>query len=47
MNLLEYIDQHRDEHLHELYELLRIPSVSAKTEHKADIQRAAKWVHEK
>ncbi len=47
MNLLEYIDQHRDEHLHELFELLRIPSVSAKSEHKPDIQRAAQWIADK
>jgi acetylornithine deacetylase/succinyl-diaminopimelate desuccinylase-like protein len=47
MDLLEYIDQHRDEHLQELFELLRIPSVSAKSEHKPDIQRAAQWVADK
>src|ERR1700676_1409245 len=44
MNLTEYIDSKREEHLNDLYELLRIPSVSAQSEHKPDIERAAKWV---
>src|ERR1700719_1614850 len=43
MNLTQYIDSKRDEHLNELYEFLRIPSVSAQSEHKPDIERAAKW----
>src|SRR6266566_4986832 len=44
MNLAEYIDARRDQHLAELFELLRIPSVSAKSEHKPDIERGANWV---
>lgn len=44
MSLSNYIDQHRDAHLNDLLELLRIPSVSTKSEHKPDIQRAAQWV---
>src|SRR3974377_2581667 len=47
MTLTEYIDAKHDEHLNDLYDFLRIPSVSAKTEHKQDIERAAKWVAEK
>ena len=47
MNLTEYIDSKHDEHLNDLYEFLRIPSVSAQSEHKPDIERAAKWVAEK
>jgi acetylornithine deacetylase/succinyl-diaminopimelate desuccinylase-like protein len=47
MNLTEYIDSKREDHLNELYEFLRIPSVSAQSEHKPDIERAAKWVAEK
>ena len=47
MNLIEYIDSRRDEHLNELKEFLRIPSVSTKSEHKPDIERAAHWVAEK
>ena len=44
MNLAELIDGSRDQHLAELCEFLRIPSVSAKSEHKPDIERAARWV---
>jgi acetylornithine deacetylase/succinyl-diaminopimelate desuccinylase-like protein len=46
MNLAEFIDARRDQHLSELQEFLRIPSVSAKSEHKLDIANAAKWVAE-
>lgn len=42
--LAEYLDSKRDEHLNELLEFLSIPSVSTKSEHKPDIQRAAEWV---
>jgi acetylornithine deacetylase/succinyl-diaminopimelate desuccinylase-like protein len=44
MNVIEFIEGHRDQHLAELNEFLRIPSVSAKSEHKPDIERAANWV---
>src|SRR5438552_3162191 len=44
MTLAEFIDSRRDKNLAELNEFLRIPSVSAKSEHKPDIERAAKWV---
>jgi acetylornithine deacetylase/succinyl-diaminopimelate desuccinylase-like protein len=47
MNLTDYIDSKRDEHLNELKEFLRIPSVSTKSEHKPDIERAARWVADK
>ena len=47
MDLNQYIDQKHDEHLHDLYELLRIPSVSAQSQHKGDIELAAKWVAER
>jgi acetylornithine deacetylase/succinyl-diaminopimelate desuccinylase-like protein len=47
MNLNNYIDEKHDEDLKDLYELLRIPSVSAQTEHKSDIERAAQWVAER
>src|SRR5580704_5741160 len=43
-NLAEFIEGHRDTHLAELCDFLRIPSVSAKSEHKPDIERAARWV---
>src|SRR5437879_3731079 len=44
MNLADLIDASRDQHLSELCEFLRIPSVSAKSEHKPDIERGANWV---
>jgi acetylornithine deacetylase/succinyl-diaminopimelate desuccinylase-like protein len=47
MELIAYIESKRDENLKELTEFLRIQSVSAKSEHKPDIERAAKWVAEK
>jgi acetylornithine deacetylase/succinyl-diaminopimelate desuccinylase-like protein len=47
MDLIEYIESKREDNLNELKEFLRIPSVSAKSEHKPDIQKAAHWVAEK
>jgi len=47
MELIDYIESRREAHLDELKELLRIPSVSAKSEHKSDIEKAAKWVADK
>jgi acetylornithine deacetylase/succinyl-diaminopimelate desuccinylase-like protein len=44
MNLSGFIDAQREQHLAELCEFLRIPSVSAKSEHKPDVERAARWV---
>ncbi len=47
MELIRYIESRREDHLNELKEFLRIQSVSAKSEHKPDIERAANWVAEK
>jgi acetylornithine deacetylase/succinyl-diaminopimelate desuccinylase-like protein len=47
MNLTDYIESKRDEHLDELKEFLRIPSISTKSEHKPDIEKAARWVADK
>jgi acetylornithine deacetylase/succinyl-diaminopimelate desuccinylase-like protein len=47
MELMNYIESRRDENLNELTEFLRIQSVSAKSEHKPDIARAAQWVADK
>ena len=41
-----YLGAHRDRALNELFDLLRIPSVSARSEHNADTARAADWVAE-
>jgi acetylornithine deacetylase/succinyl-diaminopimelate desuccinylase-like protein len=44
MNLTEFIEGRREKHLSELCEFLGIPSISAKSERKPDIERAANWV---
>ena len=40
----EYIQTHQDRFLSELFELLRIPSVSADSRHKEDVRKAAEYV---
>lgn len=40
----EYIEQNRERFLQELFTILRIPSVSAKQEHKADMYRCAETI---
>jgi succinyl-diaminopimelate desuccinylase len=42
--LEEYIERHASDFENDLCELLRIPSVSADSRHKADVARAAEWV---
>ncbi|MEX2535867.1 MAG: dipeptidase [Trueperaceae bacterium] len=44
MPLESYLAQHRQRHLDELLDLLRIPSVSADPQHKADMRRAAEYL---
>ncbi len=45
MTILDYIEKNKQRFLDELFELLRIPSISALSEHAPDMQRAAeKWV---
>src|SRR6202167_3706563 len=44
MELNEYIERKHNEHLTDLYEFLRIPSISAQAERKRDVERAAQWV---
>ena len=40
----QYIETHKDRFLEELFELIRIPSISSHPEHKADMYKAAeKW----
>lgn len=42
-----YIEQNKDRFLSELFELLRIPSISAQPSlHKEDMERAAEWLKE-
>jgi acetylornithine deacetylase/succinyl-diaminopimelate desuccinylase-like protein len=47
MNVRDYLVQNRGRHLQELEDFLRIPSVSAKSEHRADMGRAADWLVER
>lgn len=45
MSVKSYIEANKDRFLEELFSLIRIPSVSAKMEHKPDMQRCARrWV---
>lgn len=41
---LAYAHDHREGYLAQLFELLRIPSISTLPEYKPDIQRAAEWL---
>jgi len=43
----EYITSNKDRFLDELFEWLRIPSVSADSRHKEDVRRAAEFLREK
>lgn len=43
-NLTSFLETHREQFEEDLCELLRIPSVSADSRHKADVRRAAEWV---
>jgi acetylornithine deacetylase/succinyl-diaminopimelate desuccinylase-like protein len=45
--VLNYIDSNRDRSLDELFEFLRIPSVSASSEHNGDTRKAAEWLMDK
>ena len=40
----DYIGVNRDRFLDDLFELLRIPSISAQSEHKPDMKRCAEWL---
>lgn len=40
----QYIEANRERFVDELFDLLRIPSVSAQSEHKPDMQRCAEWL---
>lgn len=44
---LDYINTHKDRFLNELFELLRIPSISADPAYKNDVHKAAEFVKEK
>lgn len=47
MNQAEYIEKNKDRFLEELFELLRIPSISADSAFSGDVNKAADWVANK
>jgi acetylornithine deacetylase/succinyl-diaminopimelate desuccinylase-like protein len=46
MKATEYARQNRDRYLAELKDFLRIPSISTQPEHRADLERAARWLQQ-
>lgn len=44
MNPLEYLKEHEKESLEQLKDFLRIPSISAQSNHAGDVRRCASWV---
>jgi len=42
-NINQYIETNKDRFLEELFELLRIPSISSQSEHQSDMQKAAEY----
>lgn len=43
----KYIEENKGRFLDELFELIRIPSVSSKESHKQDMYKAAEWIKDK
>jgi len=43
-DLKKFVEQNKERFLQELFELLRIPSVSSKESHKEDMYKAADWI---
>lgn len=43
-DLTRYLEQRRQAHREELFEFLRIPSISAQSDHKGDVRRGAEWL---
>lgn len=39
-----YIEINKDRFVNELFNLLRIPSISAESSHRPDMQRCAEWL---
>src|SRR5687767_12087655 len=44
ISALEYARANREQYREQLFELLRIPSISTLPEHRSDIRRAADWI---
>ena len=43
----QYLQSHQQEAVEQLQELLRIPSISADSRHRADVHRAAEFVRDR
>jgi len=43
-NVIDYIRAHKGQHLDDLFEILKIPSISTDSQHQPDIQLAAQWM---
>ncbi len=43
-NILTYLESNRDRYLSELFDFLRIPSISTNKENQDDVKRCAQWV---
>ena len=41
----KYIDANKDRFISELFDLLRIPSISAQSEHRPDMTRCLSLIH--
>ena len=46
-NWKNYIETNNSKTINDLVSFLRIPSISSLQEHKEDVNKAAKWVHQK
>jgi acetylornithine deacetylase/succinyl-diaminopimelate desuccinylase-like protein len=47
MSITAYLDEHSQRHIDEWIDFVRIPSISAKSEHRPDMERAAQWLVER
>ncbi|MCC3356359.1 dipeptidase [Bacillus sp. REN16] len=45
-NIQNYLTENKESHLQELFEFLKIPSISALPDHKGDVTQTAEWVAE-
>ena len=46
-NVLKFVDENLGRFRAEMYDFLRIPSISAKSEHDGDMRRAAEWLSDR